>query len=255
MNDLIHRYLVDDPSWKLHWQMASGDRVAFSRAISVRKPALALEIGTYQGGSLQVLSQYAEHVISVDIDAQVPGRLAGMFPNVEFVTGDSDGVLPSLIEKLNSERRSVGFVLIDGDHTRDGVRRDIQQVLKLQVNEPLAIMMHDSFNPDVRAGILDVDWSSHPHVHELEVDFSSGVFFEKPFDTAPARTMWGGLACALLLPEKRGGSLEVGQSQGLSFRLLSRESIHGPRSLWKRIKAKVGDCLAQISRRRRILTS
>lgn len=224
--------------------MASGDRAAFSRAISVRKPALALEIGTYQGGSLQVLSQYAGQVISLDIDPQVPGRLAGMFPNVEFITGDSDGVLPLLIEKLNSERRSVGFVLIDGDHTRDGVRRDIQHVLKLHVKEPLAIMMHDSFNPAVRAGVLDVDWSSHPHVHELELDFSCGVFFEKPFDTASARTMWGGLACALLLPERREGPLEVSQSQSLAFRLLLRESIHVPRSLWKRIKAKVGDCLA-----------
>jgi hypothetical protein len=243
MNALIHRHLVDDPSWKLHWQMASGDRVAFSRAISVRKPSLALEIGTYQGGSLQVISQYAGHVISVDIDPEVPGRLAGIFPNVEFVTGDSDLVLPSLIEKLNRERRGVGFVLIDGDHTHDGVRRDVEHVLQLNVTEPLALLIHDSFNPAVRSGILDVDWPSYPHVHEFEVDFSGGVFFEKAFDTAPARTMWGGLACALLLPAKRERALPFSQSQSFAFGLLYAESAHAPRSLWKRIKAKAGDCL------------
>lgn len=243
MNKLIHRHLVDDPSWKLHWQMASGDRVALSRFVSVRKPDIALEIGTYQGGSLQVLSQSARKVISVDIDPNVSGRLAAMFDNVEFITGDSDVALPLLIERLNSERRAVGFVLIDGDHTRAGVRRDIEHVLKLNVAEPLAIVMHDSFNPDVRAGILDIDWCAHPHVHELELDFSCGVFFERPFDTAPARTMWGGLACALLLPTRREGELQIRQSQNPAFRLLSLKSIHLPRPLWDRIKGKVSDWL------------
>ena len=195
---------------------------------------MALEIGTYRGGSLQVLACNAKRLISVDIDETIKSRLAGRFENVEFFAGNSGEVLESIVSKLNRAQTSVGMVLVDGDHSREGVRRDLSCVLKLNVREPMAILMHDTFNPEVRAGVLDIPWANHPHVHELDLDVCSGVFFSNAFDTAAARSMWGGIGCALLLPEPREGKLSIHRSSQPAFEALFAKSVHVPAPLWKR---------------------
>jgi hypothetical protein len=234
MGALINKHLIDDPSWALHWQMSSAERLALCGIAARLKPDVALEIGTYQGGSLQVLACNAKRVISLDIDEMVKNRLAGRFGNVEFLTGNSGEVLDSLVDELNRAQTSVGLVLVDGDHSREGVRRDLSHVLRLNVRKPMAVLMHDTFNPEVRAGVLDVSWANNPHVHELDLDVCSGVFFSKAFDTAAAKSMWGGIGCALLLPEPRAGKLSIQRSSQPAFEALFPKSVHVPAPLWKR---------------------
>jgi len=235
MNLLINRTLINDPQWALHSQMSSAERLALCGIASRRKPDLALEIGTYQGGSLQMLVQHAKRVISVDIDKTVGEKLAGSFSNVEFIAGDSVTTLPEVVRDLNKRRERVGLVLVDGDHSRVGVKRDLLNVLKLDVQEPMALLMHDTFNPDVRLGILDVDWGSYPHVHEVDLDLCGGMCFQEAFDTAAKGSMWGGLGCALLLPESRVGKLRIQRNQQPAFDALLPKSVHIPAPLWQRI--------------------
>ena len=47
-----------------------------------------------------------DRVYSIDIDPDVPKRLASKFPNVEFLTGRSDDLLPPLIDRLQLKARS-----------------------------------------------------------------------------------------------------------------------------------------------------
>ncbi len=178
---------------------------------------MSLEIGTYQGGSLQVLSDHSESVISLDIDPLVAQNLEGRFPNVEFRSGDSRTVLPRLVEELNASRRAVQFVLIDGDHSADGVRRDIESVLKLSVRERLVILMHDGFNPECRRGMKEAKWHDDRHVHYVELDFTVGNFHAKAHDTAEPGSMWGGFACAVLEPHERTHELVIQERQRAVF--------------------------------------
>ncbi|MGA2052866.1 MAG: class I SAM-dependent methyltransferase, partial [Opitutales bacterium] len=160
-----------EPEFDLYWQMTSCEKFAFAGLLQRLKPKLSLEIGTYQGGSLQVLSRFSESVISVDIDPGVATRLAGKFPNVEFRSGDSRQLLPDLVLELNEQKRPVGFVLIDGDHSAEGVRRDIESLLELQPQQQLVFILHDSFNPGCREGMRTANWAKSPYVRHVELDF------------------------------------------------------------------------------------
>ena len=96
---------------------------------------LSIEIGTQFGGSLQAIAKYSNHVYSIDIDASVPKLLDGHFPNVEYLTGDSDLLLPELVDTIqNNSDAPLSFVLIDGDHSADAVRKRHQPSTAISSN-------------------------------------------------------------------------------------------------------------------------
>ncbi len=242
--------LTLEPNFTLHWQMTNCERFALQDLLRRIKPEVAVEIGTYQGGSLQVIAHFAKQVISVDIDPQVPERLAGRFPNVTYRVGDSKEVLPAVIDSLNAEGANVGFFLIDGDHSTPGVRRDVEAVLRYRPKSPCVIIMHDSFNPACREGIRSADWAASPHVQWVDLDFIPGIYHQHAYDTAAARTMWGGFACAYLTPEMRKNGLEVRESQRGLFEAVRSVSSHAapvppaappPQGLARRIVRRLRD--------------
>jgi hypothetical protein len=145
---------------------------------------------------------------------------------MEFLTGDSTQILPSLLAKMEEKNESLGFVLIDGDHSTEGVRSDINAVLRYKPIRPLYIVFHDSFHPQCREGILGASWQQCPYIHYVEVDYIPGVYHYEAFDTAPPRSMYGGLSLALMLPEKRTGELIIHQSQKGLFDTVFRHSCH-----------------------------
>src|SRR2546430_5736332 len=104
--------------------MHESERLALTAVLSRVRPKCAVEIGTYFGGSLSLISQYASLVFSIDIDSDVPKRV-GKLANTNYLTGDSQLVLPTLFEELNTAGIPVNFILIDADHSAEGARRDI----------------------------------------------------------------------------------------------------------------------------------
>ncbi len=223
----LNRLLNDIyPQFDSHWQMTNCERVALIAIAEQLKPELSLEIGTYLGGSLQVLSRFSQQVISVDIDSTIPEKLAGKFSNVSFQSGDSATCLSEVVDGLNLDSKHVDFVLIDGDHSEAGVRRDIESVLRLVPQRRMVIILHDSFNPDCRAGMRNAKWNRCPYVQSVEIDFIPGVYHQVAFDMAPARTMWGGFACAVLEPIPRKGDLIVSEAQRGLFDAVFEQSAH-----------------------------
>ncbi|HUF08111.1 MAG TPA: class I SAM-dependent methyltransferase, partial [Rhodothermales bacterium] len=148
------------------------------------------------------------------------------FDNVEFMTGDSTRLLPPLLERISSNKESLGFVLIDGNHSTEGVRADVNAVLKYEPIRPVYVVFHDSFHPSCRQGILSADWHLCPYVHYVEVDFIPGVYHYEAFDTARPRSMHGGLCLALMLPQERTDELVIHQSQKGLFDTVFAQSRH-----------------------------
>jgi hypothetical protein len=206
--------------------MTRWEKYAFASLLDAAQPKVAIEIGTYRGGSLQVIAQRAEKVYSLDTDATLKERLGPAFPNVEFLAGDSRAVLPDLLNRISARREELGFVLIDGDHSTEGVRHDINAVLRYTPLRPVFIIFHDSFHPPCRQGIVTADWAGCDHVDYVEVDFIPGVYHHEAFDTAAPRTMYGGLALAIMRPERRAGPLTIHQSQSGLFETVLRSSSH-----------------------------
>ena len=234
----------------LHSQMTACEWMSLQYILAGLRPKRAIEVGTYKGGSLQVLAHFCEHVASIDIDSSVPDALAGQFTNVTFYTGNSAELLPSVLQSNVQDRKPVGFVLIDGDHSTEGVRRDINALLSVPPSADMVVLMHDAFNPDCRAGILSADWELCPYVHEVEIDYIPGVYHQQAYDTAAPRTMWGGFACALLKPESRKGDLVISQRQQGLFDAVRLQSSHAPqqRNLFQRAKARVRTLIKRVTR-------
>jgi hypothetical protein len=134
--------------------------------------------------------------------------------------------LPRTLEAIAANDEPLGFVFIDGDHTEDGVRSDINAILQYVPKRLLFIVCHDSFNPPCRKGMLTADWTSCEYVHFVEIDFIPGVYHFHAFDTARARSMYGGFAVALMLPEKRSAELAIHQSQKGLFDAVFPKSCH-----------------------------
>ena len=74
----------------------------------------------------------------------------------------------------------------------------------------------------------------------LEVDFVPGVYHFEAFDTAMPRSMYGGLAVAVMQPERREKPLVIYQSQKGLFDTVFAASCHGEakNSLWGRTLRK-----------------
>jgi hypothetical protein len=178
------------------WQMSFGERAALEGLLSQVKPRLALEIGTAEGGSLSRMAAHSDEVHSIDL---VPCP-APQPEHVELHVGDSRRLLPELLARFASEGRVVDFVLVDGDHSRQGVRRDLVDLLASPAISRTVIVMHDTLNGPVRAGITDVDFASNPAVAFVELDFVSGYMARTgPF----AGQLWGGLGVAVVDSDTR----------------------------------------------------
>ena len=114
------------------------------------------------------------------------------------------------MDELERDGVALNFILIDADHSTEGVRRDIEAVIG-RLSPPKQdcfIVMHDSGNPACRQGILSADWASCAYVKSVEVDFVPGQIIEQALGR-DASEVWGGLAMAFLSPAPRVHPLVV----------------------------------------------
>lgn len=191
------------------WQMSNSEKTALAGILARHKPKVAIEIGTFRGGSLSLIRQYSEKVFSIDIDEAVSEKYSFM-DNVEFITGDSRECLPFLLNELKISGLSPSFILVDGDHSECGVKSDLEAILNFIPEEPLIIMMHDMGNAECRKGAESVMWERSPYVHYVDLDFVPGRITEH-FGSGSG-TVWGGLGLVFMTPATRSNRLTVGKT-------------------------------------------
>jgi cephalosporin hydroxylase len=179
------------------WQMQQGERFALDGLLAALRPRLAIEVGTYQGGSLRRIATHAEHVHAFDLDPQV-AQLADELDNVSLHIGDSAELLPRVLADLGREDRHVDFALVDGAHTREAVRADGAALLAADACRQTVIVFHDSANADVRAGLEDLDLSAHPKVALALLDCVPGYLVQAHHDADLVGQAFNGLALVVL---------------------------------------------------------
>lgn len=213
------------------WLMTDAERSALNSLLSELRPDCAIEVGTYKGGSLEIFAKYCRKVYSIDIDPYFRDNHALEFPNVDFIVGNSQNTLPALIQTLQTSGEQLGVVLIDADHSEQGVRRDLNNILKYRPVCPLYVIMHDSFNPGCRKGILTANWAENPHVHLVETDYIMGRFMPKE-EKGAFRSMWCGFGLAIMLPEERQERLIVRENESLMYKVAYWSSVHPYEKVW-----------------------
>jgi hypothetical protein len=158
------------------WQMSLGERAAVEGVLAQLQPALAIEIGTAEGACLQHIAAHAGEVHSFDM---VTPRL-GAPGNVELHTGDSHELLPRFLAELAERSRNVDFVMVDGDHTPEGVRQDLEDLLDSPALARTVILINDTANQRVRQGVDAVHFAAWPKVAHVELDWIPGHLFAEP---------------------------------------------------------------------------
>jgi Methyltransferase domain len=169
--------------------MQLADRVALEGVLADLQPSLAIEIGVYRAGSLERISRHSERVHAFDLEAR-PVLTADRFPNVTFHFGSSHDLLAPLLGELAGAGENVDFALVDGDHTSAGVQQDVEDLLRSPALARSVIVIHDTLNPGVRAGLERVDYASYAKITLLDLDFVQGVAMRE----GPRRgELWNGL--------------------------------------------------------------
>ncbi|MFZ1155410.1 MAG: class I SAM-dependent methyltransferase [Solirubrobacteraceae bacterium] len=174
--------------------MSFGERAALEGVLSHLRPKLSIEIGTAEGGSLDRISIHSEEVHSFDLVSPQLSSAAEA-THVTVHTGDSHEMLPRELERLSEEGRNVDFVLVDGDHSSDGVRQDIEDLLNAAAVASTVILIHDTTNPTVRAGLDAVHYAAWPKVAHVDLDFVAGYMFK---EKRLKHELWGGLGLVLV---------------------------------------------------------
>jgi cephalosporin hydroxylase len=127
------------------------------KTLAARPPRTLVEIGVYKGGTLFLFTRMAAPdalIVSLDLP---PIRLGVGYPpwrarlfrsfaqpsqKLELLQGDSHE--PATVERLKRvlDGRSIDFLMIDGDHTYEGVKADYQMYHSLVARGGL-IALHD----------------------------------------------------------------------------------------------------------------
>lgn len=211
-----------EKEFQIPWSMTKAEKEILIRLLETIKPKISLEIGTFNGGSLQVMSHFSDKVYAIDLNANYRDTRCDKFSNVDYLIGDSKRIVPELVSKINSTLENIDFILIDGDHTSQGVLADIANVLKLVPKKSITVLLHDSFNPECRKGIKLYNYDANSFVHNVELDFAKGVFNLKGL----YRQMWGGFALIEMLPEKRKSELKINSNHNKIYKKTYFMSIH-----------------------------
>src|SRR5271167_3677377 len=196
--------------------MMESERIALTGVLARVRPRGALEVGVYYGGSLSLAAQYSERILAIDIEPAVRNRFS-VPDNAELLIGDSRELIPRALDRFVQLGLPLEYVLIDADHSADGVRRDLNLVLKYRPCKPMIILAHDSGNEECRKGILAASWNANPYVHYVQCDFVPGQIIEHSIQNGRGE-VWGGLALAYLDAQPRVGEVVISQGAATMVR-------------------------------------
>ncbi len=173
------------------WQMSLGERAAIEGLLCQLKPSVAIEIGSMEGACLRRIATHTQEVHSFDLNAPTLEQP----DNVTLHTGDSHELLAPFLASLAEQGRGVDFAVVDGDHTPEGVRRDLEDLLDSPAVARTVIVIHDTANERVRSGIDAVRFAAWPKVAHVELDWIPGQLFAEP---GLRNELWYGLGLVVV---------------------------------------------------------
>lgn len=218
-----------------NWSMTRAERFTFVSLLNELKPKVAIEVGTFMGGATEKLAIHCTKVYTLDIVNKA--NLLPDYKNINYIQGNSSDTLPELVNNINDSTEIVNFILIDADHTANGVKRDIENVLRLAPKEDIVILVHDSAMQQCREGILKVDYQQYSHVTYVDLDFITGVYNGV---LKINKSLTGGFAIIYLSPTERSGGLEIYKSQEKLYTIVVLAlKILIPLSFFKKVSYKI----------------
>ena len=183
---------LDVIRWAPVW-MSRAERLLLFSLVFGSRPERYLEIGTYKGGSTLVVAAAMDasgakgRMMCIDPTPEIDAaHWAQLEHRATLLQAYSPDILP---EAYRLAGGPFDFVLIDGDHTYEGVMRDATGVLPF-VADGAYLLFHDSFFSEVAQAISEF---AHQHQEQI-VDFgilTREITVQSEPQTEPIH--WGGL--------------------------------------------------------------
>jgi predicted O-methyltransferase YrrM len=128
-----------------------------ARLVKKNDPETMLEIGTARGGSLYLWSRYFESlskIVSLDAGTHIEHYKSRIRLFEKFADTDTEFVISNSHEESTYDKikncikdKKIDFLLIDGDHSYDGVKSDFHMYSDL-VSDNGIIAFHDIVNEE-----------------------------------------------------------------------------------------------------------
>lgn len=212
-----------------NWLMSAREKLCLIGLLELLRPKKSLEFGFHRGGATSWLAKFSDSVITVDVNEYVDDA-AKSFTNVTSWNSTTD----EAVERIKKQQLSFDLAIIDADHSRKAVSRDLQGIL------PYAdiILLHDSSNPDCRKGMLDVLGKQDSHAYSLDL-ISSSIKHDG---------LWGGIGIAVrsnksgLMKEFKGEFSPykyLSAHHSMLFRMKISSLLSKLKMLHQRIKSKM----------------
>jgi cephalosporin hydroxylase len=184
-----------------HWNVIAPNQIrseieALLELLAKETPRTVVEVGTARGGTLFLLTRVAGDdatLVSIDLpyagpcgNAGYPPAFEALFASfarerqvIELIRGDSHSEETHAGVRRALGERPVDFLLIDGDHTEAGVRRDFTMYSPLVRREGY-IALHDIVpgRPELSGGVPDFwkELKSSRSTQELVRDWEQGAY-------------------------------------------------------------------------------
>jgi predicted O-methyltransferase YrrM len=179
------------PAW-----MTMGERVVLYGLIVGLRPASILEIGTFQGGSTLIMCAALDDlghgdIVCVDPEPRItPENMAAIKHRTTVVAAPSPGAL-STASKV--AKRPFDFALLDGDHSFDGLVRDVEGILPI-LADSAHLVFHDAHYYEVKDAI---DSCVSAHVELTDAGLISVEVTAHDGPSEGREINWGGLRMLL----------------------------------------------------------
>lgn len=106
---------------------------------SIYKPKVYVELGLYEGETLEKVQPYCQKIYGIDIKSNDKLKKIGENPNVNLIFNSTN----FFFENFNEE---IDMIFIDADHCFDSAKRDFENSLKF-LRKGGIIILHDT-DPD-----------------------------------------------------------------------------------------------------------
>lgn len=123
--------------------------------VEMQNNKIAVEIGSYDGGCLHAYVKLFDKVVSIDLQNR------SQLKDAYYIIGDSHNALPVLKEIIGGKNTKIDFLMIDGDHSYDGVRADFSLYHRL-VRKGGIIAFHDILDTPLHRELfcrVDLFWN------------------------------------------------------------------------------------------------
>jgi hypothetical protein len=153
------------------WLMPLGERAALEGVLTQLKPTLSIEIGTRDRGSFERILHHSDEARSFAIARSlVPIARQEVLP---ADNRESRELRPAL-ESFAAAGRNIDFVLIDGSDSSGGIRDDVEDLLNAPAISSTVILIRDTTNETIRAGLDEIAYAAWPKVAYVDLDFVPG---------------------------------------------------------------------------------